>query len=52
MVFYGNQWFFIEFYGLKCVDARKPDSVIVLLLVVIHLDLELPLNSSSLPEPN
>ena len=51
MVFYGNQWFFIEFYGMKCVGAHKPDPVIVLLLVVIHLDLELPLNSSGLPEP-
>ena len=52
MVFYGNQWFLIEFYGKKCVDAHKPDSVTVLPLVVIHLDLELPLNSSSLPEPS
>ena len=36
---------------MKCVDACKPDSVPNILLMIIRLDLELPLNSSGLPEP-
>jgi len=36
---------------IKCVDACKPDSVLSILLMIIRLDSELPLNSSGLPEP-
>ena len=36
---------------IKCVDACKPDSVLRILLMIIRLDSELPLNSSGLPEP-
>ncbi len=36
---------------IKCVDACKPDSVLSILSMIIRLDLELPLNSSGLPEP-
>ena len=46
MVFYRNLWIII-----KCVDACKPDSVLSILMMIIRLDLELPLNSSGLPEP-
>ena len=33
------------------MEAHKPDSVLDYLFMVIHLDLKLPLDSSSLPEP-